>query len=662
MSGAVSNHVRTANAIFDQLSTRETTSKPSTSKIRIRLCGFIEQCCKSNSEEARDWAFSSDLYLRLLDLYLEWNEADAERSLRLVLDLLADLMSRNQARPHFEATKLTVLDTLVSIVARRSIKPLEKSAIMVLDRFLAKSVVSLREVGTRYKEVMGLELAISDLQLWKSYFEELFNWMKIQFVCPVAGKFVATVYKQLRAESEAGFLSCSEKKLTVELWHEWLLEFLMLDPTLLEGIKNYIFIPLFKSERTESLAFLEMMNRLDKGTVSTQVDMDVPATLRLASLEVGKRVGLVEEPGIHHLSPAIVTSGANRLIVYARSDPKKSGQVGAVVLQEDLLERVLVHPSYDVRTLALSLIVSSSSTTRPYSPTALALLKRYLGMYFADSEARFRNELLAKLRDMYKRIRGGIFVLRRSLMRARAAEAKSQNGAAEERNPAVYHTNIISHSVSELATALDLHEDFLRWYLRFLRTELTPTASYQRRITSLKAACKIIQAEATPAKARETEGDVALLFDQFDMTWTRSLLDSLVDPFDDVRDLAATVLRLLFSDERYEKALPPNRDRRLVLSEFLGRANQLANQTGRADHANGVARAYELLHRFSGDTDAQFGVFSDLLASLGDRISSAERNLGAAVLDAPTHGLFSALKLDPSSPFPVLTVTDRCLL
>lgn len=658
----VSNHVRSANAIFDQLSTRETTSKPSTSKIRIRLCGFIEQCCKSSSEEVRGWAFSNDLYLRLFDLYLEWNEADAERSLRLVLDLLVDLMSRDQAKPHFEATKLTVLDTLVSIVARRSTKPLAKSAIMVLDRYLAKSVVSLREVGTRYKKVMGLELPISDLQLWKSYFEELFDWMKIQFVCPVAGKFVATVYKQLRGESDAGFLSGSEKKLTVELWHEWLLEFLMLNPTLLEGIKNYIFIPLFKSEKTESLAFLEMMNKLDKETVSTQVDMDVPATLRLASLEVGKRVGLVEEPGIIHLSPAIVSSWANRSIVYARSDPKKSGQVAAVVLQEDLLERVLVHPSYDVRTLALSLIVSSSSTTRPYSPTALALLKRYLGMYFADAEARFRNELLAKLRDMYKRIRGGIFVLRRSLMRARAAEAKSQNGAAEERNPAVYHTNIISHSGSELATALDLHEDFLRWYLRFLRTELTPTASYQRRITSLKAACKIIQAEAIPAKARETEGDVALLFDQFDMTWTRSLLDSLVDPFDDVRDLAATVLRLLFSDERYEKALPPNRDRRLVLSEFLDRANQLANQTGRADHANGVARAYELLHRFSGDRDAQFGVLSDLLASLGDRISSAERNLGAAVLDAPTHGLFSALKLDPSPQFPALIVTDRCLL
>lgn len=611
----------------------------------MKLCGFIGQCCKSESKELREWAFSSDLYFRLFDLYLEWNEADAERSLRLILDLLVDLISQDDTRPDREPTKLAVLDTLVSIVARQSTKPLAKSAIMVLDRFLSKSVVSLHDIGTSYKASRGLDLAVSDLRLWKSYLSELFIWMRIQFVCPVAGKFITTLYRQLRTESDKGFLSESDAKFTVDLWHEWLLEFLMLEPLLLDGIKNYIFVPLFKSEKSESLAFLEMMNRLDEDVVSPHIDLDVPATLRLASLEVGKRVGLVEEPGIYHgWSLAMALQEANGSIVYARADPKKSSQSGQVVLQEDLLEHVLVHPSCHVRTLALSLIVSSSSTTRPYSQTALALLKRYLGMYFEDSEARFRNELLGKLRDMYKRIRGGIFVLKRSLARARAAAAKAQSGLPDKSKPAMYHSNIISHPVSELASALELHEDFLDWYLHFLRTELTPTASYQRHVTSLKAVCKIIQVEAVPTKTWETDEDGSLLFDKFDQIWCRNLLNILVDPFDDVRDLAATALRLLFSDDRYKKILPPGQDKRAVLSGFVARANQLANQTGRADHANGVARAYELLHRFSGDQDAQFGVLADLLSSLGDRISSAERNLGSAVLDAPTHGLFAALR------------------
>lgn len=274
----------------------------------MRLCGFIEQCCKSGSEEIRGWAFSSELYLQLFDLYLEWNEADAERSLRLILDLLVDLMGRVEERQGSDSTKLTVLDSLVSIVARQSTKPLAKSAIMVLDRFLSKSVVSLSEIGTRYKGLRGLEPAVSDLQLWKTYLSELFNWMRIQFVCPVAGKFVTTVYRQLRAESDKGFLSDSGNKFTVDLWYEWLLGFLMSEPLLLDGIKNYIFVPLFKSEKGESLAFLEMMNRLDKDVISPQIDLDVPATLRLASLEVGKRVGLVEEPGTHPLLSGVTNS------------------------------------------------------------------------------------------------------------------------------------------------------------------------------------------------------------------------------------------------------------------------------------------------------------------------------------------------------------------
>jgi hypothetical protein len=338
--------------------------------------------------------------------------------------------------------------------------------------------------------------------------------------------------------------------------------------------------------------------------------------------------------------------GLIRLLVYARAKPEGAGKVGPIFLREDLLEHVLVHPSYNVRTLALSLIVSSSSTTRPYSPTALALLKRYLGMYFADSEARFRNELLGNLRDMYKRIAGGISVLRRSLGRARAAGAKRSPAAADATKPAFHHTNIIAHSESELAHALELHEDFLRWYIRYLGSELTPTASYQRRITALKALHRIVQLGSAPRKAQAPSEEDSMVFELLDASLATMLLDCLVDPFDDVRDTAATLIRLLYSDERYRRILPHGRTRHGILSTFVTRVNELASQTGRADHANGVARGYELLHRFSEDLDARSELLSDLLRSLRDRIASAEKSLGSAVLDAPTHGLFAALRLD----------------
>ncbi|CAI4219501.1 unnamed protein product [Parascedosporium putredinis] len=584
-----------ADAIFDQLTSGEALTKASSSKVRVKLCGFLEKCSKSESQTVKDWALSDGLYMRLFDLYLEWNESDAERSLRLVLDLLVDLMIRGQSHKEPPCVRLTVLDTLVSIMARQSTKPLAKSAIMVLDRFLTKSVVTLEEVANSYKAQKKSELHISDLAFWKDYLSEVFVWMETQFVCPVAGKFIATVHRLLSVESERGFLTRSP--FTVGAWHEWLLEFLAAEPSLLDGVKNYIFVPLFKSDKNSSVQLLQRMNRLDKGILNPETDLDIPATLQLASLEVGKRVGLVEEP------------------VYGQTQTK--GQTDQVVLQEDLLKLVLVHPSYSVRTHALSLIVSSSSTTRPYSPTALALLQQHLGMYFADSEARFRNEFLAKLRDMYKRVRGGIFVLRRSLARARAALHKAD--AAQSRKPALYHTNIISHPEPELAAALKLHEDFLQWYIRFLRAELVPTASYQRHVTSLKAIIKIIQLEAVPVKTWETTDDGTILFSIFDSTWSRALLDLLMDPFDDLPS---------------PQGVSPSES----LAQFLARANQLANQTGRADHANGVARAYELLHRFSPDQDAKHALLEELIAALMKRIAAAEDNLGLAVLDAPTHG------------------------
>lgn len=285
-----------ADAIFNQLISRETLSKLSSSKVRVKLCGFIERCCKSKSQVIRDWALSSDLYLQLFDLYLEWNESDAERSLRLVLDLLVDLMIQSRERPGLAPVKSTVLDTLVAIMAKQSTKPLAKSAIMVLDRFLTKSVISLEEVGTKYRTQKKSDLAVTDLQLWKNYLAEAFNWMEVQFVCPVAGKFIATVYRLLSAESKQGFLK--ESQFTVEVWHEWLLEFLTDEPSLLDGIKNYIFVPLFKSDKKDSVELLQRLNRLDKAITSPEMDLDIPTTLQLASLEVGKRVGLVEEPGI----------------------------------------------------------------------------------------------------------------------------------------------------------------------------------------------------------------------------------------------------------------------------------------------------------------------------------------------------------------------------
>jgi len=296
--GRHANTFRAASQIFGELISGHGQPRITPNKARIKLCGFVELCARSESKPLRGWAYSEEQGQKLLDLYFDGNGVDSGRSLRLILDLIVELILRNPNKVVADAIKTSVVVTLLRIVAGRSTKPLAKSAIRVLDRFVSKSVVSLEEVGIEYGAVKGLHLPITDLLLWKTFLGELFSWMKLHFICPVAGKLVATVLSQLRQASSDGFLKESAGPLTLELWHEWLLSMLKQEPALLDGLKSYVFMTWFKSDRDDALRFLQMMNSLGDGITSPKLELGVKATLQLAALEVGKRVGLVEEPGM----------------------------------------------------------------------------------------------------------------------------------------------------------------------------------------------------------------------------------------------------------------------------------------------------------------------------------------------------------------------------
>ena len=306
------------------------------------------------------------------------------------------------------------------------------------------------------------------------------------------------------------------------------------------------------------------------------------------------------------------------------------------------------HVSHEVRTLALSLLVTSPSTTRPYSSTALDLLRRHLGSYLADSDAKFRVDISGKIRDMFKRVRGAIFVLKRSIPRARAKAAKIKglsNGTSEaEAATLVFRANLIHQPEAQLVHCLRYHEEFLRWYISFLRRELIPTASYQRHVASLKTLVSIFRAEADTSKSWETPDDQHLFFDLFDDKWTRTLLDLVMDPFDDVRSLSSETLTRLFSDRRYRRfALIGDGVPSQEIAWFLKRADLLAQRTARADHSDGVARAHQLLYRFSNSAEERILHVSNLITELERRLSAAERDLGNAVLGSPLHSGFAAL-------------------
>lgn len=311
---------------------------------------------------------------------------------------------------------------------------------------------------------------------------------------------------------------------------------------------------------------------------------------------------------------------------------------------------MLAHPSHDVRALALSLLISSPSTTRPYSAAAFDLLKKHLGAFFADADAKFRVDFSSKARDMFKRVRGAISVLKRSIPRARA-KANKANAAREPdaavASQAAYRSNLIVLPESQLVYCLDYHVEFLKWYIGFLCDEMIPTASYQRHIASLKALVSILRLEADASKTWETPDDQEVFYDLFGEKWLRSLFDRVMDPFDDVRDASAAALKLIFKDTRYRKfvlfstngGVSPAKE----LDELFRRATEMARRTSRADHSDGAARANQLRFTFLNEEGQRVSQLTGLIDELDRKITMAESDLGLAVLEAPLHSDFASL-------------------
>lgn len=606
----------------------------------------MEQCSKSQSPPLREWAFSRGVTEKLFTFYVEWNESDQHRSMKLVLDLIVQLCKKNPNTEVAAETEKNLLKTLISIVIGTSTKPVVKSAIKIIDHFLTKNIFNLDDLRLTYIRCQPQADPSDEIEVWRKFFAEILQWMRIHFVCPTAGKFIVLLYRGLRSR---------QTELPVEMWHQWLLNFLAEEPGLLEAVKNYIFVPLFKSDRTEALRFLRGINNHEVITTTQDLEMDISTLLQLAALETGKRVGLVEEPGksppflVPYLAPSTDTLKA------LSTESKAGDESSPLVLHEKILTSVLSHPAHEVRSLAFSLLITSPSTTRPYSSTALDLLQKHLGTYFADPDAKFRVDVMSKARDMFKRVRGSICVLKRSIPRARAKARQRQNptgptkdagsgAASTTTQPIMYHTNLISLPESQLVQCLDHHVAFLRWYVRFLCGELTPTASYQRHVGSLKALSQILRMEGETSKPWETSDDQELLFDLFDETWVRALFDLIMDPFDDVREMSSACLRSILGSQRYRRFTLKVVERGESLEDLLTRSNELARRTARADHSDGAARAAQLVYKYSDDQEKRLSFLTRLIDGVEGKLSVAENDLGRAVLDAPVQGDFAALR------------------
>ena len=306
------------------------------------------------------------------------------------------------------------------------------------------------------------------------------------------------------------------------------------------------------------------------------------------------------------------------------------------------------HSEPEVRLAGMFLSVHSTAVTKPMTGGIFKSLKRNLVHLHTDTDAYFRREVHGYTQKLFDRLRASTATLSKTLIKGRNPE----QGRLPFPKECFQQQNSRAGMPTEDPLTGSL--SFIVWYTRFLEWELRSTGTYQRRITALRSLIIALKSgidagipHAQLSKSAQGELNWAHTLQISNTRLTRLLLDLVLDPFDDIREASISVLQLCL-------AALPDAERASVLStlpRFISRAEATMLRTGRADQADGVARAYSLLFTVVNANvteeleppSSNPGVFEGLRKQLTDTLDIARTNLSEAVNGRPVHGIYAAL-------------------
>lgn len=304
----------------------------------------------------------------------------------------------------------------------------------------------------------------------------------------------------------------------------------------------------------------------------------------------------------------------------------------------------------EVRLAGLFLCVYSTNVTRTITGGIFKSLKQNLLHLHTDPDVNFRRELVSYIQRLFNRLRGSTATL---------AKSKSKQILSEgETRLAFPKVCFSTQNQSALKDPLVESLQFITWYCSFLEGEIRSDAAYQRRITALRALMVVLKSgvdQRVPYRflSKGAQGQLhwAHGLPLANAKLVHKLLDMMLDPFDDVRDTSVSILQIIF------EALPEDEKATMLsmLPPFISRAETTMLLTGRADHADGLARAYSLYHscvpaslgstqsnKLSSTTKTE--IIRRLNEQLTETLKVARENLTEAVDGRPVHGIFAAIR------------------
>ncbi|GAB7360221.1 hypothetical protein MBLNU230_g7981t1 [Neophaeotheca triangularis] len=557
------------------------------------LCTYIDHCASSELVGFQDLLWPNGYWERCLELYLSHSQKARPKSSKQLLTTLANAAKQST---HFESNtdgiRSRISSKLMGKIVDQNRSDGVKPFLQALAQFISKDVLTLQSLAlaTSASSRPGIYERSDVLQEASFLARFVLHWLSVGDYASTTTQLLVSILDQANRSSS---------KNSSSIWPSALCSALQGSSIDAEGLRSHVYPVLFARSQDGFVEFLEEL-QASKSDEVVESGLATSFDAYIAALQTAKDLGLLIE-----IRGALVLRETHKPVVTLST-------IDSWTHAQD--------PT--MRLGAFSLIINDRSVTAPFSTAALTLIKKCLPSFHADTDPWFRGEVF------------GLF--QRLVDRTRAATAVLSRDRSKDCSP----------------RQLQAHQDFVRWCLRFLQWELRPTASYQRHICALRCFVILVRSGLDPrvptsALSRTAQSGTRWAIDHplLDDGLERLLLDLLLDPFDDVRQSAASVLRLYTQGTYTASHSDP-------LTTALQRAEAAMLASGRADQADGVAHMYALASLrdtpevSSVDDEASIAdnKLLPLIGRLEGMLKTAKGSLAAAVGKYPLHGMLTSVR------------------
>ena len=615
------------------------------------LCALIEQCQASESFNIRSLIQINELLTLIFDVFLQWSQAAKGKSMRQFISTLGNsLKTIPDARREKPVTEAVC--SLFDIVFKERNALQVKPALQTLELFLSKDVVSLPSLLHAFHDWYIPEIGQSsepqdEASVTEQFIFACLQWLSNADKASAAAHLVCIVVKKISNIAKRGG-SPGDAKNKMPVWVRPVTAIVRRDRAVIPALQNYVFPIFFKHNPEDTIAFLNFLQvgdhlGLDRvpqdGSFvpnhdgNTGINNELEMSLLFAALSTAKELGLIQE-------------------IDSRSSFHIEIKNGCILIPDSCFGKLMSDVSSSKRLTGLSLLVSSASITRPFTAEALKYLRKEIPNFHVDPDTNLRSQMLSLTQKLFDRLRAATSALKRQCVCKLPQDYRlGQN----------FRKN--GDKTGSGSCSLQTHFGFIQWYRKFIIEELRPTAPYQRRICSLKALLVLLKSGLDSSvsleyltKQAQRQNKWPFEVRLIDKSTVELLLNLLMDPYDDIRSSAAAILSLAMDNFHEQEQCLGLED----LRQFVAQAEYLMLKSGRADHADGVARSYALLINhpdISGipmstkspdksltDTFGSTQVLEGLVNLLQKSLAAARIDLANAVDSHPMHGTLASLR------------------